>query len=211
MATIVEPSSDFSALPPLPADVYTAPLQRPAHVGEDWLEPRQREYSSDDDAIWNALFERQMEILPGRACGAFMAGLQKLHLNRGGVPEFGRLSEELGALTGWSVVPVPMLIPDHVFFWHLANRRLQHRRRPNSHHHSGVSVADAASRRVPRQSPGTPPGRRTASSPDSAAAAASTADLIRPDPARGASSAAGSADSLRSRGGVELSRQFVGP
>jgi phenylalanine-4-hydroxylase len=26
-------------------------------------------------------------------------------------------------LTGWSVVPVPMLIPDHVFFWHLANRR----------------------------------------------------------------------------------------
>jgi len=26
-------------------------------------------------------------------------------------------------MTGWSVVPVPMLIPDHVFFWHLANRR----------------------------------------------------------------------------------------
>jgi len=26
-------------------------------------------------------------------------------------------------LTGWSVIPVPMLIPDHVFFWHLANRR----------------------------------------------------------------------------------------
>ena len=39
------------------------------------------------------------------------------------MPEFARLSEELGALTGWSVVPVPMLIPDHVFFWHLANRR----------------------------------------------------------------------------------------
>ena len=52
-----------------------------------------------------------------------MAGLQKLNLNRGGVPEFGKLSEDLGHLTGWSVVPVPMLIPDHVFFWHLANRR----------------------------------------------------------------------------------------
>jgi phenylalanine-4-hydroxylase len=127
MATIPEslsdPASDFSALPDLPAEVFTAPLQRPLHVGEDWLEPRQREYSSDEDAIWNDLFERQMDVLPGRACGAFMAGLQKLHLNRGGVPEFGRLSEELGALTGWSVVPVPMLIPDHVFFWHLANRR----------------------------------------------------------------------------------------
>ena len=39
------------------------------------------------------------------------------------MPDFAQLSEELGQLTGWSVVPVPMLIPDHVFFWHLANRR----------------------------------------------------------------------------------------
>ncbi len=52
-----------------------------------------------------------------------MAGLDKLDLSRGGIPEFGDLSEELGKLTGWSVIPVPMLIPDHVFFWHLANRR----------------------------------------------------------------------------------------
>ena len=123
MATIAHPPSDFTAIPEVPPCVFTAPLKRPAHVGDDWLEPRQRAYSSDDDAIWNDLFDRQMEILPGRACGAFMAGLQKLHLGRGGVPDFGRLSEQLGALTGWSVVPVPMLIPDHVFFWHLANRR----------------------------------------------------------------------------------------
>src|SRR6478735_410051 len=123
MATTADPMSDFAALPDVPDGVFTAPLQRPGHVGEDWLEPQQRDYSSDDDAIWNALFERQMAILPGRACGAFMAGLQKLHLGNGGVPEFARLSEQLGHLTGWSVVPVPMLIPDHVFFWHLANRR----------------------------------------------------------------------------------------
>ena len=123
MATIVEPESDFSALPVAPEGVFTAPLRRPAHVGEDWLEPAQRDYSSTDDATWNDLFERQMGVRPGRACSAFFSGLQKLHLGRGGVPEFARLSEELGALTGWSVVPVPMLIPDHVFFWHLANRR----------------------------------------------------------------------------------------
>ena len=123
MATITQTKNDFVALPEVPADVFTAPLRRPAHVGEDWLEPKQRDYSFDEDAIWNDLFERQMDILPGRACGAFFAGLQKLHLGSDGVPEFGPLSEELGRLTGWSVVPVPMLIPDHVFFWHLANRR----------------------------------------------------------------------------------------
>ena len=114
---------DFSELPIVPEGTFAAPLKRPAHLGEDWLEPKQREYDSDDDAIWDALFARQMEILPGRACSAFLAGLETLDLGRGGVPEFATLSEELNRLTGWSVVPVPMLIPDHVFFWHLANRR----------------------------------------------------------------------------------------
>ncbi|MXO54930.1 phenylalanine 4-monooxygenase [Erythrobacter pelagi] len=107
----------------MPEGVFTAPLKRPDHLGEDWLEPKQTEYDSDDDAIWNDLFARQMEVLPGRAATAFMQGLEKLDLGRGGVPDFGDLSAELGRLTGWSVVPVPMLIPDHVFFWHLANRR----------------------------------------------------------------------------------------
>ncbi|KUO56105.1 MAG: phenylalanine-4-hydroxylase [Sphingomonadales bacterium BRH_c42] len=123
MATLAHPMQDFTVLPELPADVFTAPLKKPAHLGDDWVEPVQTDYTLEDHAIWDDLFARQMKVLPGRAASAFMAGLEKLDLGRGGVPEFGKLSEELGALTGWSVVPVPMLIPDHVFFWHLANRR----------------------------------------------------------------------------------------
>ncbi len=114
---------DFTELPDPGPQVFTSPLRKPACVGADWLEPAQAVYSSTDDAVWNDLFARQLEVLPGRAASAFMAGLDKLDLGKGGVPEFARLSAELGALTGWSVVPVPMLIPDHVFFWHLANRR----------------------------------------------------------------------------------------
>lgn len=115
--------ANYDTLPTVPEGVFTAPLSRPAHVGQDWLEPAQRTYSASDDAVWDDLFARQLDILPGRACSAFFRGLDKLDLGRGGVPEFARLSRELDALTGWSVVPVPMLIPDHVFFWHLANRR----------------------------------------------------------------------------------------
>ncbi|RIV83844.1 phenylalanine 4-monooxygenase [Aurantiacibacter zhengii] len=114
---------DFSTLPEVSNDVFTAPLKRPGHVTEDWLEPQQTQYTSEDDAIWDDLFARQMNVLPGRACSAMLEGLEKLDLGKGGVPDFGELSEELGKRTGWSVVPVPMLIPDHVFFWHLANRR----------------------------------------------------------------------------------------
>jgi phenylalanine-4-hydroxylase len=123
MADILALEADFARLPDLPAGVFTAPLQRPSHVGADWLEPRQTAYSADEHRVWDELYARQMEVLPGRASSAFLKGLDRLDLGRGGVPEFARLSSELGALTGWSVVPVPMLIPDHVFFWHLANRR----------------------------------------------------------------------------------------
>lgn len=115
--------TDFTRLPDPGPEVFTAPLQRPAQVGEDWLEPAQREYSAEEHRIWDDLYARQTQVLPGRAATAFMAGLERLDLGRGGVPNFSRLSEELRDLTGWSVVPVPMLIPDHVFFWHLANRR----------------------------------------------------------------------------------------
>ncbi|MEO7384410.1 MAG: phenylalanine 4-monooxygenase, partial [Novosphingobium sp.] len=117
------PAPDYTVLPRDGGELFTAPLKRPEHIGEDWLEPAQRMYCRDEDQIWDELFARQMRVLPGRAASAFMAGLERTDLARGGVPEFARLSEQLTALTGWSVVPVPMLIPDHVFFWHLANRR----------------------------------------------------------------------------------------
>ena len=120
---LADRSAEFARLPDLPTDVFTAPLKRPAHVGEDWIVPHQADYGADDHAIWNDLAARQMDLLPGRASSAFLAGLDKLDLGRGGVPEFATLSERLNALTGWTIVPVPMLIPDHVFFWHLANRR----------------------------------------------------------------------------------------
>lgn len=38
-------------------------------------------------------------------------------------PDFRRLSAVLAARTGWQVVAVPGLVPDEVFFDHLANRR----------------------------------------------------------------------------------------
>jgi phenylalanine-4-hydroxylase len=64
-----------------------------------------------------------MKILPGRACDAFLRGLDALDLNAGGIPDFDVINPKLQALTGWTVVCVPGLVPDEVFFDHLANRR----------------------------------------------------------------------------------------
>jgi phenylalanine-4-hydroxylase len=122
-STLALAEPDFTQLPEPGPEVFTAPLQKPAQVGPDWLEPAQTVYTAEEHAVWDALYARQLEVLPGRAATAFLRGLETLDLGMGGIPDFGRLSSELGAQTGWSVVPVPMLIPDHVFFWHLANRR----------------------------------------------------------------------------------------
>ena len=73
--------------------------------------------------MWDHLFDRQTRLLPGRVAPAFLDGLKRLDLTRPGVPDFARLNDELMALTGWEVVAVPGLVPDAVFFDHLANRR----------------------------------------------------------------------------------------
>ncbi len=101
-----------------------APLSPPPHASADWTIPQGWDrYTAEEHATWVTLYERQAQVLPGRACKAFLHGLEALDLHGTGVPDFERLSEKLRALTGWSVVAVPGLVPDDVFFDHLANRR----------------------------------------------------------------------------------------
>jgi phenylalanine-4-hydroxylase len=49
--------------------------------------------------------------------------VEHLRLSDKGIPNFEELSERLSKRTGWRVVAVPGLVPDEVFFEHLANRR----------------------------------------------------------------------------------------
>lgn len=80
-------------------------------------------YTVEEHDIWNLLYKRQIALLPGRTTDAFLDGLEKLSLNDGGIPDLEKLNPKLKALTGWTVVMVPHLVPDDVFFEHLANRR----------------------------------------------------------------------------------------
>ena len=80
-------------------------------------------YSPDEHDRWDRLYARMSEIAPGRACSAALEAMETLQLSSGGIPHMGRLSDRLEKLTGWRVVPVAELVPDDVFFDHLANRR----------------------------------------------------------------------------------------
>jgi phenylalanine-4-hydroxylase len=100
-------------------------LDRPPEgAAPDWTVPQDwAHYTAEEHAVWDTLFDRQAKLLPGRASEAYLRGLDVLKLSKPGIPDFEELSERLMDLTGWQVVAVPGLVPDEVFFDHMANRR----------------------------------------------------------------------------------------
>jgi phenylalanine-4-hydroxylase len=90
----------------------------------DWTIPqRWSDYTAAEHAVWKTLFERQTALLRGRACDAFVDGMHALPIEPDRIPDFERLSDVLMPATGWRIVAVPGLVPDEVFFDHLAHRR----------------------------------------------------------------------------------------
>ena len=95
------------------------PPERP-----DWtIDQGWHNYTPQEHAVWKTLFERQSKLLPGRACDEFVRGVQDLPIGPDQIPNFEQLSETLSQRTGWQIVAVPGLVPDDVFFEHLAHRR----------------------------------------------------------------------------------------
>ncbi len=96
----------------------TAPKRADFTLDQDWAS-----YSAAEHDRWDRLYARAQTVLRGRACDEFQSALQHLQLSDGGIPDMATLSARLKPLTGWQVVPVAELVPDDVFFDHLANRR----------------------------------------------------------------------------------------
>jgi phenylalanine-4-hydroxylase len=80
-------------------------------------------YTAQDHRTWRTLFARQTELLKGRVVPEYYAGLEALGITSAAIPDFAEMNRVLTRATGWSVVAVPGLVPDAVFFAHLAARR----------------------------------------------------------------------------------------
>ena len=95
-----------------------APRNPDYTIDQDWPS-----YSAAEHDRWDRLFKRSQAVLHERACDEFIAMMHTLKLSESGIPDMERLSDRLDKITGWRVVPVAELVPDDVFFDHLANRR----------------------------------------------------------------------------------------
>ena len=96
----------------------------PPGAAADWTIPQGWErFTAEEHRVWDILFERQQKLLAGRAVRAFGESLDVLSLSKPGIPDLSELNERLSDRTGWTVVSVPGLVPDDVFFEHLSKRR----------------------------------------------------------------------------------------
>ena len=79
-------------------------------------------YTASEQDLWKRLYARQSVLVPQYGCDEFCDVLSTLNFSAG-IPHFDAINVKLMVATGWTLVAVPGLLPDDVFFTHLANRR----------------------------------------------------------------------------------------
>jgi len=93
-----------------------------SQMREDYtVEQNWAAYTAAEHERYRRLAERQSRKLSGYACDEFIEHVAALAGD--GIPRFEDANALLDRATGWQIVGVPGLIPDDVFFRHLANRR----------------------------------------------------------------------------------------
>jgi phenylalanine-4-hydroxylase len=81
------------------------------------------EYAPVEDGVWRTV-SAELAVLHERfAVAAYRDGAARLALPRDRVPQLGPVSDRLTELTGWSITPVPGLVPTRTFYGSLAERR----------------------------------------------------------------------------------------
>jgi len=81
------------------------------------------DWTEQENSTWQALIERQLACIEGRACDEYMAGLELLNLPTDRVPQLEEVSKVLLSTTGWQCHQVPALIGFGEFFRLLSEKK----------------------------------------------------------------------------------------
>lgn len=94
-------------------------LTEPPPVGDEISYP---EYTEQEHEIWRTLYNRQRQFLPGRACKAYLEGVEALNLTADRIPALAEVSRVLERATNWRVARIPGLLHERDFFGLLSQR-----------------------------------------------------------------------------------------
>lgn len=93
------------------------------YVSKDADENGVIHWSVEENETWQALIERQLKCIDGRACDEYLLGLEKLQLPKDKVPQLEDVSKVLRENTGWECYKVPALIGFGEFFRLLSEKK----------------------------------------------------------------------------------------
>ena len=102
----------------LHTDKGKVPVYATGIVEQPWAS-----YTATDHDVWRQLYERQRELLKGRACDEFLQAQDAMGMTPDRIPKFTDINAVMQPATGWSLMGVEGLLPELDFFDHLANRR----------------------------------------------------------------------------------------
>lgn len=80
-------------------------------------------YTAEDHLVWKILFDRQIENLNQHATASYLKGLEIIEFRNSRIPNFHRVNQVLGGLTGWELVAVEGIVDDQLFFELLAEKK----------------------------------------------------------------------------------------
>lgn len=102
----------------LHTDKGKVPVYATGIVEQPWAD-----YSASDHDVWRQLYERQRQILVGRASDEFLIAQDAMGMTPDRIPKFEDINRVMRDATGWELIGVEGLLPELDFFDHLANRR----------------------------------------------------------------------------------------
>ncbi len=73
-------------------------------------------YKKEEHFTWKALFDRQSDILQGKACQEFIYGLEQLKYIIQELPNLNTVSDEIYKILGWRLYPVTGLLDNKDYF-----------------------------------------------------------------------------------------------
>lgn len=80
------------------------------------------QYTEEDFAVWNILFNRQMKTLRETAAKDYLAAVDTIGFKEDEIPNFEVMNQKLEKLTGWRIITVPGICPPSEFFQLLAQK-----------------------------------------------------------------------------------------
>jgi phenylalanine-4-hydroxylase len=92
-------------------------LDGPVPEGAEIVYP---DYSARDHETWSILFDRQAQLLPGRACQEYLDGMSALDLSADHIPNLKAISAKLQASVAWGIARIPGLLDTADFLGFLA-------------------------------------------------------------------------------------------